>query len=85
MRLAFESEEIISHHSASLRSLENVMIVPWKFSRERRMVSASWRRASARGTPFTRSRMPSQSITADVGQRLGSMLMDSSMPASAAP
>jgi len=48
----------MSHHSASLRSVENVITVPWKFMRARRRPSASSSRSLPLGTFFTRFNIP---------------------------
>ena len=83
-RLALESAEIISHHSASVFSVEKPIVVPWKFRRERRICSASFIRSSRFGTFGERLSTRYQSSTAEVGHRLGSMAMLSSHLASIA-
>ena len=75
---ALESAEIISHHSASVLSVEKPIVVPWKLSRERRICSAALIRSSWRGSLGWRLRIRYQSMTADVGHRLGSIAMLSS-------
>ena len=82
-RTAFWSVAIISHQSASVRSVEKPIVVPWKLSRERRICFASAKRSARRGTFCSRSRTPSQSITAEVGQRFGSSAIESSIFGSA--
>ena len=64
----------MSHQSASERSVEKPIVVPWKLRRERRICRASRRRrACASAMPSTRVSTLSQSMTADVGQRFGSI------------
>ncbi len=84
-RTAFASGEIISHQSASLRSVENVIVVPWKLIRARRIPSACSRFASPPRIPFTRRSTPIQSITAEVGHSAGSIARLSSIAGFAAP
>jgi hypothetical protein len=69
----------MSHQSASFFSVENVITVPWKFRRERRIESACSRRASRPSRPGTRCRIPIQSMSAEVGQRAGSIAIASSI------
>ena len=68
----------MSHHSASRFSVEKFIVVPWKFKRERSTCSAAAKRSAWRGSFGWRFRMRYQSITADVGQRLGSIVKLSS-------
>ena len=75
---ALESAEIMSHHSASVFSVEKPIVVPWKLSRARRICSAALIRSSWRGSLGWRLRIRYQSMTADVGHRLGSSAMLSS-------
>ena len=77
-RLAFKSAETISHHNASLFSVEKPIVVPWKFRRERRICSASRMRVVALRQRGWRLSSRYQSITADVGHRFGSIAMLSS-------
>ena len=78
--------ETISHHSASVRSVENPIVVPWKFRRERRIDAPALRDARvASGHRFDRasgcraSRSPPRSATDS-----GRWLMLSSMRGTAA-
>ena len=74
VRTALVSVETISHQSLSTFSVEKFMTVPWKFNRERMICSASVRRRFRSGMSLVRLRMFIQSSTAEVGQRLGSMV-----------
>ena len=61
------------------------MVVPWKFSLDRRICSASCMRSVRFGIPSTRWRMLNQSITADVGQKFGSIAIEVSISGAAWP
>src|SRR5437867_2653175 len=61
------------------------MVAPWKFSLDRRICSASFMRSVRSGTPSRRWRMLNQSITADVGQRFGSIAIEVSISGAAWP
>ena len=63
----------MSHHSASLRSVEKPIVVPWKFSRERRICSRFARdaRRAARHIRLAASGCRASRAPPDVGQRVG--------------
>ena len=82
---ALPSAFSMNHHQKSSASVENFKVVPAKVRRLRSTFSASLMRASRCGAPGKACSTRSQSMTAAVGQRWGSMLKLSSMRASARP
>ena len=76
-RLALLSADDISHHQLSVRSVEKPMVVPCRFRRARRICSAWARCLACCGSWGERFSTRYQSITADVGHRLGATVNDS--------
>jgi hypothetical protein len=77
VRLALASADCINQKKSSEPSVEKPIVVPWKLSRERRICFAASRREARSGTFTVRSSTFSQSSTAEVGHRFGSMVMES--------
>src|SRR3972149_2512403 len=70
---AFSSVETISHQRSSVLSVEKPIVVPWRLSRDLIICSDSFSFLSRSGISLILKSTFIQSITADVGHKLGSI------------
>jgi len=84
-RTALTSGETMSHHRRSALSVENPIAVPCRLIRERRTCCAAASFFARSGMSAVRFSTPIQSITAEVGHRLGSTATEASRAALAFP